>query len=647
MSNTENKNWFTKHYQKYKSNDLFHISYFGRGIYGDVKDRLLKYYTSDIKDGITYRTVPSTIYIFFTNLLPAIAFAQDMFDHTNNSYGVNEVLLSNAMGGIVFGIFSGSPLCIVGVTGPISIFNYTVYDIITPKGIPYFAFMCWICIWAMGFHFIIAFTNSVNFMRYVTKFSCDVFGFFINVVYIQKGIQILTHQFKTTDLASAYASIVLALVMAIFGIAAQVFGEKSHYLPSRFRTFIRDYSTPLCVVFFSGFIHFGGYLNDVDFARLPITRSFHPTDTINRKDDWFIRFWEGVSVGDVFLAVPFAILLTCLFYYDHNISSLMCQSSEFPLKKPSSFHLDFFLLGVTTGVSGLIGIPAPNGLIPQAPLHTYSLCIYEHDIKTGVNRITKVIEQRLTNTIQGLLTIGMMTRPLLVVLGLIPQAVLAGLFWIMAITAIDGNDITKRLRFLFLDNEWKTKLSKIVIDDYNKSSTKEQLNYDEGGEEGEETTNYHETSVSNRSYAFDYRKQDSGITGTSLAPENDNNPNENSLQNNIIPADFPVEYYLVKKKYFILYLIFELLAFAGEFAITNTKGAIGFPGVLMLILVLVPLIFPKVFPKEELNLLDSEAADELIMKSLKLNMSNPELAHGTTEVVALEEISHAAHRYGN
>jgi hypothetical protein len=28
--------------------------------------------------------------------------------------------------------------------GPITVFNYTVYDIITPRGTNYFAFMAWI-----------------------------------------------------------------------------------------------------------------------------------------------------------------------------------------------------------------------------------------------------------------------------------------------------------------------------------------------------------------------------------------------------------------------------------------------------------------------------------------------------------------------
>lgn len=627
--------WYNERINSYKNNQLFHLRDTGKGIYYDIKDRLIKYYVSDIKDGLTYRTIPSTVYIFFTNLLPALAFAQDMFDHTNNSYGVNEVLLASAMGGIVFGLFAGSPLCIVGVTGPISIFNYTVYEIVVPKNIPYFPFMCWICLWSMLFHFILAFTNSVNFMRYVTKFSCDVFGFFINIVYIQKGIQILTHQFSLTDTAGAFASIMLALIMAIFGISAQMFGTKSHYLSHNIRSFIRDYSTPLCVIFFTGFIHFGGRLDDVKFPRLPITRSFHPTDTINRGPNWLIHFWEDITVGQVFLAIPFAILLTILFYYDHNISSLMCQSSEFPLKKPASFHYDFFLLGVTTGIAGLIGIPAPNGLIPQAPLHTYSLCIYEYDYKTGINKITKVVEQRLSNTFQGLITLVMMTRPFLVVLGLIPQGVLAGLFWIMAITTIDGTDVVRRLRFIFTDDLWKTKLSKIVIDDDNRTKLKNNSNAVDD--------NYNSVESN---FGRDDNENDTVKKVNSTCQEsNDNDRNSQSQSDDeiehIIPADFPVEYFKTDPKYFKIYVVLELLAFAGEYSITCTKGAIGFPGVLMLILILVPILFPRIFPKEQLELLDGDAADELIMNSLKLKDSKnkTDLENSTNELVEMEHIS--------
>ena len=36
------------------------------------------------------------------------------------------------------------------LTGPITVFNYTVYDIIAPRGTNYFAFMCWIGLYGIS-----------------------------------------------------------------------------------------------------------------------------------------------------------------------------------------------------------------------------------------------------------------------------------------------------------------------------------------------------------------------------------------------------------------------------------------------------------------------------------------------------------------
>lgn len=64
---------------------------------------------------------------------------------------------------------------------------------------------------------------------------------------------------------------------------------------------------------------------------------------------------------------------------------------------------------------------------------------------------THVVEQRVSNLAQGLLTLGTATGPLLVVLHLIPQAVLAGLFFIMGYQALEANGITLKLLFLLRD----------------------------------------------------------------------------------------------------------------------------------------------------------------------------------------------------
>lgn len=143
-----------------------------------------------------------------------------------------------------------------------------------------------------------------------------------------------------------------------------------------------------------------------------------------------------------------------------TVSSLIAQGSEFPLRKPAGFHWDFFLLGITTGVAGILGLPFPNGLIPQAPFHTESLCVTKavkqldekgEDKGASTFETTHVVEQRVSNLAQGLLTLGTMTGPLLVVLHLVPHGVLAGLFFIMGVQALQANGITAKLLFLARD----------------------------------------------------------------------------------------------------------------------------------------------------------------------------------------------------
>ncbi|KAI5921374.1 HCO3 transporter family-domain-containing protein [Camillea tinctor] len=415
-----------------------------RGMVNDVRRRA-PYYWSDWRDAWDYRVVPSTVYMYFANIMPALAFSLDMFTKTNMQYGVNEVLLASVLGAVVFSILACQPLVIVGVTGPITVFNYTVYDIMVPTGTNYLGFMCLIGLWSLVFHWILAVTNSCNWLKYVTRFPCDIFGFYVAFIYLQKGIQVLE---RLGDGEAFYLSIAVALLVFMAAYACGELGGNSPLFWHPVRVFLKDYGTPLTVIFFSGFVHIGR-MRTVELERLPTSAPFFPT----ADRGWLVHFWD-VSVGDVFIAIPFAILLTILFYFDHNVSSLIAQGTEFPLRKPAGFHWDLFLLGLTTGVAGILGLPFPNGLIPQAPFHTESLCVAKVEAAadgTYTHKRVRVVEQRLSNLAQGLLTLGTMTGPLLVALHLIPQAVLAGLFFIMGYQALESNGITAKLLFLCRD----------------------------------------------------------------------------------------------------------------------------------------------------------------------------------------------------
>ena len=111
-----------------------------------------------------------------------------------------------------------------------------------------------------------------------------------------------------------------------------------------------------------------------------------------------------------------ALIILVLFVFDHNVSSIMAQSKEFKLQKGSAYHLDFFVLGICIVVTGVLGIPPCNGLIPQAPLHTKSLGVLRTErLPDGrvVEVVEKTWEQRYTNFGQAVLTGVVLIRPLI------------------------------------------------------------------------------------------------------------------------------------------------------------------------------------------------------------------------------------------
>jgi boron transporter len=158
---------------------------------------------------------------------------------------------------------------------------------------------------------LLAITNACNGLTYVTRFSCDIFSFFVAVVYLEKGIQFLSRQWGAAGETSAYLSIIVALLVFMSGWICSEVGRSSLF-QRYIRKFIEDYGIPLTVIFFTGFVHIG-YMRGVNLTTLPTSKAFFPTSD----RDWLVRFWD-ISVGDIFLALPFAMLLTTLFYFDHN-----------------------------------------------------------------------------------------------------------------------------------------------------------------------------------------------------------------------------------------------------------------------------------------------------------------------------------------
>lgn len=64
----------------------------------------------------------------------------------------------------MFSFFGAQPLTIAGVTGPITVFNKTIYDILARESNPpnYLQFVGWVYVWAGIFHVVAAFFNCTH-----------------------------------------------------------------------------------------------------------------------------------------------------------------------------------------------------------------------------------------------------------------------------------------------------------------------------------------------------------------------------------------------------------------------------------------------------------------------------------------------------
>ena len=151
------------------------------------------------------------------------------------------------------------------------------------------------------------------------------------------------------------------------------------------------------------------------------------------------------------------LIITALFFFDHEVSSIICTIDRYGTRKPGGFAWDIVLLGLTTAICGILGIPPANGLLPQAPLHSESLMhidldkqtiIVDGEEKTKRREVRRVDEQRWSALLHAAGIMLFVSPPFMHVLGLTPTSVLAGLFMFMGEQSLSVNPILYRTFYL-------------------------------------------------------------------------------------------------------------------------------------------------------------------------------------------------------
>jgi hypothetical protein len=145
-------------------------------------------------------------------------------------------LLSTGASGVIFALFGGQPLLIVGVTGPIAIFMTTLFTICERLEIDYLGFRAWVGIWGAIFLIVIAVTNANNLVKYVTRFSCEIFGLLIGVVFIESAVKSFISLWTIGTLESSLLSLLLGA--GTFYICVMVHHGSSIVFSHEFKIFL-------------------------------------------------------------------------------------------------------------------------------------------------------------------------------------------------------------------------------------------------------------------------------------------------------------------------------------------------------------------------------------------------------------------------
>jgi len=219
------------------------------------------------------------------------------------------------------------------------------------------------------------------------------------------------------------------------------------------REVIAQYGMVISIVFCTA-ISYLPLFDDANIVRLKVPSDYtEPVPSVARgSNNWFIDLMgDDMKVWQVFVAILPAVMLLILFFFDHNVSSILAQSPRFGLKKPSAFHWDFCVLGLTMVLCGFMGIPPGNGLIPQAPMHVRALSDITEEEVDGEKRekCSDVVETRWSAFVQSALCL--LSLFMFDALGCIPHSVLSGTFIYMGTSGLPGNDLWERMQCVCME----------------------------------------------------------------------------------------------------------------------------------------------------------------------------------------------------
>lgn len=415
---------------------------FGGGLINDIKRRA-RHYVSDFTDGIHYKTIAATLFLYFACVAPAIAFGGLMYQLTGGEIGAIEMIVGTAVGGVIYALFAGQPLNILAGTGPLLVFTGVLYDLCQSLQLEFLPVYAWVGLWTALFCMVIALTDASALIRYCTRFTDEIFGFLLSIIFIYEAVKDIGAQFSDDSVAAYTALLAMVLAVGTYYIATRLSEfRRSVYLRPQLREFLADFGSVIAI---GSMVMVSYWMGRSDLPVLVVTDDLSTTSG----RPWLVDIFD-IPTWVIWVSTVPALLNTVLVYLCQNITSRLINRPENRVQKGGGYHLDMAVISVLIGVCSLFGIPWLVAATVRSLNHVHALATTEEFVREGQvhEHIVHLRETRVTGTaIHVLIGASVMLFPFLRSLGIeIPMAVLFGLFLYMGFSSLSGNQFWERLK---------------------------------------------------------------------------------------------------------------------------------------------------------------------------------------------------------
>ncbi|XP_078095619.1 sodium bicarbonate cotransporter 3-like isoform X4 [Mustelus asterias] len=417
-------NGTTNHEEHHTGPELERTGRIFGGLIRDIKRKSL-FYLSDFKDAFSLQCLASILFLYCACMSPVITFGGLLGEATENNISAIESLFGASMTGIVYSLFAGQPLTILGSTGPVLVFEKILFKLCKCACVePSNPSNKTLDIWYRENKS----ADNISW-RNLTVSNCQRYGgIFVGPACGQHGPYVPDVLFWSIILF--FATFFLCSFLKQF--------KTKRYFPTKVRAIISDFAVFLTILI----MVLIDFLVGVPSPKLKVPDTFEPT---GKHRGWFIDPLGGNPWWTMLAAFVPALLCTILIFMDQQITAVIINRKEHKLKKGCGYHLDLLMVSIMLGICSIMGLPWFVAATVLSISHVNSLKVESECSAPGEQpKFLGIREQRVT----GLLIFILMGLSVFMtsVLKFIPMPVLYGVFLYMGASSLKGIQFFDRIK---------------------------------------------------------------------------------------------------------------------------------------------------------------------------------------------------------